>query len=106
MQQVSCSCMIRTTFAILTRKSRGTQTTISFVCKTGLTGRFVLAGDIGASILKTEKETQNTYNYDFPCRMSAVEKSCLFQFLLRFYSNKENKPKTTKPTQRLMKNVI
>jgi len=53
--------MFLTTFAILTRKPRGTQTTISFVCKTGLTGRVVLARDIGASILKkTEKETQKT----------------------------------------------
>jgi len=66
--------MFLTTFAILTRKSCGTQTTISFVCKTGLTGRFVLAGDFGASILITEKDTQKSSSYVVIVQVRAVLK--------------------------------
>ena len=52
--------MFLTFFAMLTRISCRTQTTISFACKTRLARRFVIAGIICASILRTKKETQST----------------------------------------------
>ena len=57
---------------MLPRKSGGTQTTIAFVCKPGLTSRFVLAGVIATSILKTEKETRKKQNNDTPVSVESM----------------------------------
>ena len=50
-KKLALICIFLTSFAILTREACVTQTTVSFCCKTSLTGCFIIARGTGARIL-------------------------------------------------------
>ena len=58
----SCSLAIPTNAVIPTRKSYGTLAAISFVSKTRLTGCFITARIIGATVLKRERKKNQPYS--------------------------------------------